>query len=67
MRKADFCLCEKQRRSSAVQLLHTDSTMPLLLKSEISSFWPSSVAAQSDLCQTSSETLKTGFLATRLI
>ena len=41
---------------------YTDSTIPLFLKSEISSFYPSSVAAQAGLCQTWSETPKTGFL-----
>ena len=42
---------------------YMDSTIPRLFKSEISSFYPSSVAAQAGLCQTWSETPKTGFLA----
>ena len=46
---------------------YTDSTIPLLLKSEISSPLPSSVIVQPGLCQTWSETQKTGFLTTRLI
>ena len=44
----------------------TDSTIPLLPQSEISSLFPSSVAVQPGLCRTWSETLKTGFLTTRL-
>ena len=43
------------------------STIPLLPKYKISSFWPSSVAVQPGLCGTWSETPKTGFLRTRLI
>ena len=76
VRKPDFCLCENkgadQLRSNceADQRLcfrYTDSTISLLLKSEISSFYLSSVAAQAGLCQTWPETPKTGFLASRLI
>ena len=76
MRKPDFCLCENkgadQLRSycEADQRLcfrFTDSTIRLVLKSEISSFQPPSVAAQAGLCETWSETPKTGFLASRLI
>ena len=76
MRKRDFCLCENK---GADQLLsnceadqglcfrYTDSTIPLSLKSEISSFYPSSVAAQAASCRTWLETPKTAFLASRLI
>ena len=46
---------------------YTDSTIPLLPKSEISSLQPSSVVVQPSLCRTRSETLKTRFLASRLI
>ena len=76
MRKPVFCICENkdadQLRSNcaADQRLcfrYTDSTIPLLPKSEISSLWPSSVAVQPGLCRTRSETPKTGFLRTRLI
>ena len=76
MRKPDFCLWENkgtgQLRSNceADQLLcfhFMDSTISLLLKSEISSFQPASVTVQVVLCQTWSETPKTGFLASRLI
>ena len=53
MRKPDFCLCENkgadQLRSNCKVDQHlcfpnTDSTIPLLLKSEISGFSPSFVA-----------------------
>ena len=41
-READQRLCFR----------YSDSTIPLLLKSEISSIWPASVTVQPDLCQT---------------
>ena len=75
MRKPDFCLCENkgadQLRSNceADQCLcfrYTDSTISPLLKPKISRFWRS-VIVQAGLCQTLSETPKTGFLALRLI
>ena len=44
--KADQRLCFR----------YLDSTVPLLLKSEISSFQPAPVTVQPDLCQTCSET-----------
>ena len=75
MRKTDFCLCKNKgadqfhSKCEADQRLcfrYTDSTISLLLKSKISSFWPASVTVQVDLCQTWSETPKTGFLALRL-
>ena len=46
---------------------YTDSTIPLLPKSEISILWLSSLAVQPGLCRTRSEIPKTGFLTTRLI
>ena len=76
VRKPDFCLCENkgadQLRSNceADQRLcfhYMDSTIPLLPKSEITSIYLSSVAAQTGLCQTRSENPKTGFLTSRLI
>ena len=76
MRKPDFCLGENkgadQFRSNceADQYLcfrYMGSTIPLLLKTGISMFWPASVTVQAGLCQTWLETLKTGFLASRLI
>ena len=75
MRKTDFRLCENKgadqlcSKCTANQRLcfgFTDSTIPLLPKSEISSFWPSPVGAQASLCQTCVETLKTVFLEPRL-
>ena len=75
MRKLVFCLSENkgadQLRSNceADQRLcfrYTDNTILLLLKSEISSFYPFPVASQDGLCQTWSETPKTGSNATLL-
>ena len=75
MRKPAFYLCENkdtdQLRSNcaADQRLcfrYTDSTIPLLPKSEILTLQPSSVAIQPGLCLTWSETLKTVFFTTRL-
>ena len=76
MRKPAFCIFENkdadQLRGSreADQRLcfrYTDSTIPLLSKSEISILESSSVAVQPGLYRTWSETPKTGFLTTRLI
>ena len=75
MRKQAFCICENkdadQLRSNReadqrLCFLYTDSTIPILPKSEISSLQASSVVVQPSLCWTWSETPKTGFLATRL-
>ena len=75
MRKPAFCICENKdadqlhgNREADQRLCfrYTDSTIPLLPKSEISSLYPSSVAVQPGLCGTWSETPKTGFLTTRL-
>ena len=71
-----FCICENKdadqlrgNREADQRLCfrYTDSTIPLLSKSEISSLLSSSVAVQPGLCRTWSETPKTGFLRTRLI
>ena len=76
MRKPAFCKCENKdadqlrgNREADQRLCfrHTDSTILLLSKSEISGLWPSSVAVQSGLCQTWSKPPQTGFLTTRLI
>ena len=76
MRKPAFCICENK---GADQLCvnrtadqrpcfrYIDSTIPLLPKSEISSPKPSCVTVQPGLCLTCLETLKTGFLRSRLI
>ena len=69
MRKTDFCLCENKRHRSAVtaQLISafgftkTDSTIPLLVKYEISSSWLPSLNVQARLCWNGSENTKTGF------
>ena len=75
MRKPAICICENKdtdrlrgyrEADQRLRFRHTDSAIPNLSKSEISSI-PSSVAVQPDLCQTWSETPKTGFLTTRLI
>ena len=76
MRKRDFCLGENkgadQLRGNleADQRLcfrYSDSIIPLLLKSEISSLYLFSELVQAGLCRTWSETPTTGFLASRLI
>ena len=68
MRKPAFCKCEYKAADqlpcyrAADQHLcfcYMDSTIAHLAKSEISSFWQSSVAVQPSLCQTWSETGKT--------
>ena len=76
MRKPAFCICENKdadqlrgNREADQRLCfrYTDSTIPLLPKSEMSSLQPSSVSVQPGLCKTWLETPKTGFLITRLI
>ena len=75
MRKPDFCICENKaadqlhgnrKADQRLCFRYTDSTIPLLPKSEISSIQTYSVAVQPGLCRTWSETPKTGFLTTRL-
>ena len=65
MRKPDFCLCENKgadqlrgNREADQRLCfcYSDSTIPLLLKSEISSFYLFSVLVQAGLYLTCSET-----------
>ena len=74
MRKSAFLQMRKQRRRSAsreadqrLYFRYTESTIPLLYESEISSLKPSSVVVQLGLCQTWSETPKTDFPTTRLV
>ena len=67
MRKQTFCICENKdadqlRGDQRLCFRYTDSTIPLLLESEISSLWPFSVAVQPGLCRTMSETRTWGFL-----
>ena len=76
MRKPDFCICENKdadqlrgnrEADQRLWFRYTDSTIPLLPKSEIPSPLLFSVVVKPGLCQTWSETPKTGFLITRLI
>ena len=76
MRKPTICIdenkvadqlgsnCEADQR---LCLRYTDSTIPLLSKSKISSLNRSSVTVQAGLCRTWSETQIVGFLTHRLI
>ena len=65
MRKPTICICENKdadqlrdnrEADQPLSFRYTDSTLPLLLKSEISSFKPASLTTQPNLCQTCSET-----------
>ena len=56
--------CEADQR---LCFCYTESTIPLLSKSKISSLQPSSVTVQADLCRNWSETQIVGFLTHRLI
>ena len=76
MRKPDFCLCENkgadQLRSNCEAdqrfcFRYTDSTLSLLIKYEISSFYAASGTVHVGLCQSWLEIPKTGFLASQLI
>ena len=77
MRKPAFSICENKAADQlcgnreanqrlCFRYTDTSSTIPLLPTSEISSLLSSSVAVQTGLCRTWSETPKTGFLTTRL-
>ena len=76
MRKPTICMGENKgadqlrgNREADQRLCfrYSDSTIPLLLKSEISSFWLFSVLVQAGLCRTWSETQIVGFVTHRLI
>ena len=76
MRKAVFAYAKtkgvEQLRGNCtadqhLRFRYIGSSMPLQSNSEISILYTSSVAVQSGLCWTWSETLKTGFLSMRLI
>ena len=65
-------ICEQQRGRSACAacafVVHClDSKIPLVSISEISSLYLASLAVQAGLCLSWSQTLKIGFLMTRLI
>ena len=71
-----FCICENKgadqlcgncRADCCLRFRYIDSTIPLIPKSKILSLLPSYVFEQPGLCQTWSETLKTGLLMTQLI
>ena len=75
LRKPAFYICENKDADQLCGYLeadqrlcfcYTDSTIPPLSKSEISSFQPSYVAVQPGLYLTRSKTPKTCFLRTRL-
>ena len=68
MRKPAFYICENKDTEADLRLCfrYTDSTIPLLHRSKITSLKPSSVAVHTGLCWTWSETRKTCFLTTRL-
>ena len=74
MRKLAFCICENKdadqlcNRTADQHLCfgYIDNAIPLLPKYKISRLSPSCVVVQPGLCGTRSETLKTGFLTTRL-
>ena len=76
MRKTGFAICEQRRCRSACAFAQSDrhfvvrcldSTIPLLFKFKISRIYLASVAAQTGLCLTWSQTPKTCFLVTWLI
>ena len=58
---SSFIASAKTGTAQRLCFRYIDSTISLLTKSEISSLEPSSVAVQPGLCQTWSETGKTGF------
>ena len=75
MRKPVYAICEQQRRRSACASAQSDqrlccrcldSMTPLVAMYDISSLYLASVAAQTGLYLTWSETPKTGFLVTWL-
>ena len=45
-------LCGNREADQRLCFRYSDSIIPLLLNSKISSFWPASVAVQADLCRT---------------
>ena len=76
VRKPTTCICENKgadqlcSNCEAYQRLcfrYTDSTIPLLSKSKISSLWPSSLTVHAGLCQTCSETTLLAQLSRRLM
>ena len=60
-------LCGNREADQRFFFCYTDSTIPLLPKSEITSLTLSSVVVQPGLCRTWPETTKTSFLTMRLL
>ena len=61
MRKPAFCICvnkdaDQQLHDQRLCFCYIDGKIPLLLKTEISSLWQSSVVVQPGFCWTWSET-----------
>ena len=56
------CIGENREADQRLCFRYTNSAIPLRLKSEISSFLPSSVTVQSGYCRTYSETKIFGFV-----
>ena len=76
MREPTICICKNKdadqlrgNREADQHLCfrYLDSTIPLLAKSKISSFWPSPIAVQPGLCQTWSESTLLVFLRLKYI
>ena len=71
MRKPPFCMCKNkdadQLRGKHLCFRYIDSTIPILSKSEISSFYPSSVAVQPGFVLDQVGNQNVDFLMTRLI
>ena len=74
--KTAFCICKNRdadqlhrncEKTCLRGFRYIDRPTPLIPKSEISSLYPSSVAAQPALCLTSPETPKTGLLVSKVI
>ena len=67
VRKPAFCTRDNKDTYQLRDIHYTKSTILLLHKSKTLSIYTYSVALQSCLCRTWSETLKTGFLTMRLL
>ena len=65
--KDAYQMCNNCAADQRLCFRYTDSTVPLLLKSKISRFYPASVTIQGGLCQIWLETQRVGFLMRRLI
>ena len=61
-----ICICQNKDAAQRLCFHYMDSTIPLLLKSKISSFQPSSVTVHGGLIRTWSKSQIVGFLMQRL-